>query len=559
MSEKISQYSASVSALATGDLMDVSKLISTSPDVYQSQKLNYSVLISELNNDLTINNLGNANLTSTSAARTYSLYGNTSSDYLSFTDGTNTILKIKGDGYVGIGITTASAALNVYHATDAIVSKFQKGAVGNAVIQVLNSTTSTYYGLSTAGDDNGFSVGSSSDLLTNAYLRVLNSDGRLIHGLSSTAIADARLWNNSVNLYTDGSLLKARYKNNVGVASELTVGSNIANSNLTATAATRTYTLAGTAITDYLDITNGTDSVARFRGNKTLIFGNEITSYIKLDPYGVAAFGILQFCAAGTTTAYNVYDSTNAERFRVETSGMVYAKRGSLSSYMNYTTSINLWAEGTSSSFHFVGTNGSNHTVYIGNDSSHGYAEIKNSSGVTQSRISGSGDSYFLNNLAVGVASASARFHAKGSGNTSGTNTAIFQNSSSSASLTIKDDLTSTFGGVVTAPQIINTPSTVTVTANAGTVTRSYRNNNFTNSSAATMTITMSLTSALDGDMVMVRIFDFSAVAQTITWVNTENSSITVPATSNGSTTLPLTVGFQYNSATSKWRCIGSV
>lgn len=112
--------------------------------------------------------------------------------------------------------------------------------------------------------------------------------------------------------------------------------------------------------------------------------------------------------------------------------------------------------------------------------------------------------------------------------------------------------------GLVTAPQIINTPATVTVTTNAGTVTRANRINNFTNSSAAAMTITMSTTSAADGDIVMVRIKDFSAVAQTITWVNTENSTVTAPTTSNGSTTLPLTVGFQYNSATSKWRCVAS-
>lgn len=112
--------------------------------------------------------------------------------------------------------------------------------------------------------------------------------------------------------------------------------------------------------------------------------------------------------------------------------------------------------------------------------------------------------------------------------------------------------------GVTTAPQVITTPATITVTANAGTVTRANRINNFTNSSAATMTITMSTTSAADGDSVIVRIKDFSAAAQTITWVNTENSTVTAPTTSNGSTTLPLTVGFMYNSATSLWRCIAS-
>jgi hypothetical protein len=109
-----------------------------------------------------------------------------------------------------------------------------------------------------------------------------------------------------------------------------------------------------------------------------------------------------------------------------------------------------------------------------------------------------------------------------------------------------------------TALQIINTVNPVTVTSNAGTVPITYRINNFTNSSAATMTVTLATASAVDGQMSIVRIYDFSAVAQTISWVNTENSTISVPTTSNGSTTLPLTVGFMYNSQTSKWRCIAS-
>ena len=106
--------------------------------------------------------------------------------------------------------------------------------------------------------------------------------------------------------------------------------------------------------------------------------------------------------------------------------------------------------------------------------------------------------------------------------------------------------------------QEIYTNNAVTVTSNAGTVPITYRLNTFTNSSAATMAITMAVTSAVDGQMSIVRIYDFSAAAQTIGWTNTENSSVSVPLTSNGSTTLPLTVGFMYNGQTSKWRCIAS-
>lgn len=108
----------------------------------------------------------------------------------------------------------------------------------------------------------------------------------------------------------------------------------------------------------------------------------------------------------------------------------------------------------------------------------------------------------------------------------------------------------------LTVPQVFNTDVAATVTANAATITRANRNNTFTNSSAAAMTITLSTTGARAGDMLLVQIYDFSAVAQTITWVNTENSTVTVPGTSNGSTTLPLTVGFKWNASTSKWRVL---
>jgi hypothetical protein len=115
-----------------------------------------------------------------------------------------------------------------------------------------------------------------------------------------------------------------------------------------------------------------------------------------------------------------------------------------------------------------------------------------------------------------------------------------------------------TFTATNTFSQVNYTVNTVTVASNAGTVPITYRLNNFTNSSAATMTITLATASAVDGQMSIVRIYDFSAATQTISWVNTENSNVTVPTTSNGSTTLPLTVGFMYNSATSKWRCVAS-
>ena len=95
----------------------------------------------------------------------------------------------------------------------------------------------------------------------------------------------------------------------------------------------------------------------------------------------------------------------------------------------------------------------------------------------------------------------------------------------------------------------------ITASSNAATINLAYKTNTVTNNSAATLTITLPTAGAIDGEMRVVRVLDFSAVAQTLAWVNTEDSTATAPTTSNGSTTLPKTAGFQYNAATSKWRC----
>jgi len=114
--------------------------------------------------------------------------------------------------------------------------------------------------------------------------------------------------------------------------------------------------------------------------------------------------------------------------------------------------------------------------------------------------------------------------------------------------------------GIATTDLFATNNNAVSVSSNAGTCSQSYELNTFTNSSAATMTITLAVSTPTpkDGQKMIVRIYDFSAAAQTISWVNTENSTATVPTTSNGSTTLPLTVGFMYNAQTSKWRCVAS-
>lgn len=121
-----------------------------------------------------------------------------------------------------------------------------------------------------------------------------------------------------------------------------------------------------------------------------------------------------------------------------------------------------------------------------------------------------------------------------------------------------RTDAAQTFMGTQTFSQTILTANAIAASGNAATVPVTSGRNIVTNNSAATLTITMTTTSAVNMQTCIVQILDASAVAQSITWVNTENSAISAPTTSNGSTTLPLTVGFIYNSATSKWRCIAS-
>ncbi len=108
---------------------------------------------------------------------------------------------------------------------------------------------------------------------------------------------------------------------------------------------------------------------------------------------------------------------------------------------------------------------------------------------------------------------------------------------------------------------LLNAPiplNSIIASGNAATVPISSKVNNITNNSAATLTITMTTVGAVDGQFSMVRVFDFSGIAQTVTWVNTENSIAIAPTVTNGSITLPITIGFQYNSKTSKWRCVAS-
>lgn len=149
------------------------------------------------------------------------------------------------------------------------------------------------------------------------------------------------------------------------------------------------------------------------------------------------------------------------------------------------------------------------------------------------------------------------------SGSTSGTTTITTANAAA-GTLTapaVTDTLAvlgtaQTFTATQTFRAVNYSNNAVTVTSNAGTCPVSYRLNTFTNSSAATMAVTIATAGAVDGQLMIVRIYDFSAASQTIGWTNTENGTVNVPTSSIGSTTQPTTVGLQFNSQTTKWHCL---
>jgi hypothetical protein len=103
--------------------------------------------------------------------------------------------------------------------------------------------------------------------------------------------------------------------------------------------------------------------------------------------------------------------------------------------------------------------------------------------------------------------------------------------------------------------------SVTATSGGAATVPINYGTTNVTNfaTPAATVTITMATSGAIDSQILVVRFYDSTAGTCALAWVNTENSTVSVPTASTGVATSPTTVTFQYNAATSKWRCIALV
>jgi len=370
MSEKISEYITSVTALASGDLMDVSKLISTSPLEYQSQKLNYSVLISELNNDLTFPNLANTDLTSSIAGRSFYLYGNTGSDSLRFRSlAGNQILSLYGSGGVVIGNATTYGALQIYlSALDANGDLYYRNAGGNVAALPIG----------TAG-------------------QVLTVSGG---GIPSWATISAP---------------------------------NLGSANLTSTDDARTFTLksGGTATQNLQFLNSGGGNLLALKGNNTLDFGSS-ANYVNSNFY----------CNPATNTNFNVLRGTDVYIQSDVAAYATYFRGSSWSKVIALSHDVGqVSVAGPIAGFKALNNTGTE-TILQRLDSNGAYILYRNSANANIFSIdANSAVAGIIGAFGVGAFGPyTARLDVKGSGSTSATTTALFQNSSSVAALKVKDD-----------------------------------------------------------------------------------------------------------------------
>jgi hypothetical protein len=335
MSLKISQYTTSVSALASGDLMDVSKLISTSPDVYSSDKLNYSVLLTEIIADGSIlTGSGTTNFiskfSSSGTLANSSLRDDGSNVSINNVVDASYKLYINSDKLVGLGVfnnavsgtnnfgisgsaTNANTGSNVGVFGNALLSSAgtNLGVRGQSASQTVTASDSIVAAGSNVGGffqanaSSGISYGlvATADATTNqasatftgAYIRAFNAGTkysvRLVDGSEGTgkflkSVTSSGEANWAALSITDitaslGTSLQVVRMNAAATALEYATlsSSNLGNANLTADAAERSYTLFGNTSSDKLIFQNlaGTDILNIYGDKKIGFLTNQFT------------------------------------------------------------------------------------------------------------------------------------------------------------------------------------------------------------------------------------------------------------------------------------------
>ena len=388
MGNKISTYTA-ITTLANGDLLDISKDMGAS--TYATRKITYANLLTELNTDLTFpvsSNLGNANLTADNVVRTYTLAG-TSTEYLAFLNGSAAeILKLKGDRTILIGGYTTNG--------------FVKTSAGTGLITVSSQVNTTEGGT-------GRSSWTANAL---PYISATNTFNEILAG-------------------TNGHVLTMV----AGVPSWAAISApNLGSANLTSSDDARTFTLkTGTTATQNLAILTGAGgNLTKWMGNGQIDMGS--TSYyvqpnIYLNPASTDQFIIYR----GSTGLFYL-DPFSYDLVMVGTSGQrvtIHANSGSID------------ARGNNSCYNLLNAGGTTRAGFMLQSGASGLY-MNDANGVRIFHIeTQNGYGTIVGSWAVGLSyttAPSGRLHVKGSGSTSATTTALFQNSSSVASMKIRDD-----------------------------------------------------------------------------------------------------------------------
>lgn len=491
MSLKISQYTTSVSALASGDLMDVSKLISTSPDVYSSDKLNYALLLTEIIADGSIlTGSGTTNyiskFSSSGTLANSSLRDDGSNVSINNAVDASYKLYINSDKLVGLGVfnnavsgsnnfgisgsaTNANTGSNIGVFGNALLSSggTNLGVRGMAASQTVTSSDSIVANGSNVGGffqgnaSSGISYGlvATADATTNqasatftgAYIRAANAGTkysvRLVDGSegtgkflkSVTSIGQANWAALAISDITAslGTSLQVVRMNAGATALEyatLSVAStNLGNANLTSADDARTFTLknGSTATQNLAFLNDGGGNLLRLSGNKAIDFGsstNNINPNFYLDSTNTATFQLYSGANAfsyinAALYTYTIYNATTPSQQVILDGGLgrIYTK-GNYAGYYGYNS---------------AGTQTIQLDIQSDND---GLLRLRSGSNFKIFFYAGNYN-YFMDNVSIGDVNSNERLKVKGSGSTSATTTALFQNSSSVSALKVKDDL----------------------------------------------------------------------------------------------------------------------
>jgi hypothetical protein len=208
--------------------------------------------------------------------------------------------------------------------------------------------------------------------------------------------------------------------------------SNLGSANLTSTDDARTFTLksGGTATQNLQFLNSGGGNLLQLKGNNSIDFGSNtsrITPIMYLDAVG------------GSAGSFILNGSNNVKSH--EFTGLYGAFNSFYAQY--YATGVESMRIGTTATSPFIYMNnpaGVN-CVWIDIQSSNdGLIQVKKA-GVIKSSIYAGYANYFIDSVAIGdTYTLTEKFRVKGSGSTSATTTALFQNSASVTALKVKDD-----------------------------------------------------------------------------------------------------------------------